>query len=105
MGDVKPPSGGTGDSSVLLLIHGSGSTFSEALQAIFENPKGFNAARSKASRDDLIEAKWLKPRRFPIEKESAVDRGWSVFVFLFSHTRSDRRRRKRNESMYCKERI
>lgn len=32
MGDVKPPCGGPGDSSVLLLIHDSGSSFSEALE-------------------------------------------------------------------------
>ena len=39
MGDVKPPSGGTRDSSVLLLIHDPRSNFFDALETFSRRHK------------------------------------------------------------------
>ena len=50
MGDVKPPSSGTGDSGVLLLIHDYGSNFSNAVERISRRQKMFNAAKVQKRR-------------------------------------------------------
>lgn len=48
MGDVKPPSSGTGDSRVLLLIHDYGSNFSDAVERISRRQKMSMLQKSKS---------------------------------------------------------
>lgn len=79
MGDVKPPAGGTGDSSVLLLIHGSGSgsNFSDGLSTFLRTTTISMLHQPTAS-------------TIPMEEEKAGSRVVRFF------TRSSRLRRKRS---------
>lgn len=69
MGDVKPPSGGTGDSGVLLLIHESGSNFSDSLETFLRTTTISMLHKPTAS-------------TFPIEEEKAGSR---VVCYSYTH--------------------
>ena len=77
MGDVKPPSGGTGDSGVLLLIHESGSNFSDGLETLL-----------RMTTISIFQCRTRLPHQGARSRKRRQDRGWSVFL-----TRWERRRR------------